>query len=45
MSDRTFSDQPAKRERVPLLVGLFGPSGSGKTMSALMATVTAGESR
>lgn len=36
---RVFSDKPAVRERVPLLVGLVGPSGSGKTFSALrMAT-------
>jgi energy-coupling factor transporter ATP-binding protein EcfA2 len=32
---RTFEDKPAKREKVPLLVGLMGPSGSGKTYSAL----------
>lgn len=32
---RKFEDQPAKRERTPLLVGLMGPSGSGKTYSAL----------
>lgn len=32
---RTFEIKPAKREAVPLLVGLFGPSGSGKTFSAL----------
>jgi len=32
---RTFTDIPAVRERVPLLVGLVGPSGSGKTYSAL----------
>ena len=48
MSDRTFTDQPAKRERVPLLVGLFGPSGSGKTYSALrlatgMQRITGGD--
>lgn len=32
---RVFDDQPAKREKTPLLVGLIGPSGSGKTYSAL----------
>ena len=32
---RTFEHKPAKRERVPMLVGLVGPSGSGKTKSAL----------
>lgn len=32
---RTFEDHEAKRERVPLMVGLVGPSGSGKTFSAL----------
>lgn len=32
---RTFEAKPAKRERVPMLVGLVGPSGSGKTKSAL----------
>lgn len=31
---RSFTDSPAKRERVPLLIGLAGPSGSGKTYSA-----------
>jgi hypothetical protein len=34
-STRTFTDAPAVRERVPLLVGLSGPSGGGKTFSAL----------
>ena len=48
MSERKFNDQPAKRERVPLLVGLFGPSGSGKTFSALrlatgMQRITGGD--
>ena len=48
MSNRTFTDQPAVRESVPLLVGLMGPSGSGKTYSALrvatgMQQVTGGE--
>lgn len=32
---RQFEIQDAKRERVPLLVGLMGPSGGGKTYSAL----------
>jgi len=32
---RTFTDTIAKRERVPLLIGLVGPSGGGKTLSAL----------
>lgn len=32
---RTFTDSPAKRSRVPLIIGLSGPSGSGKTYSAL----------
>lgn len=32
---RTFIDVPAKREAVPLMLGLMGPSGSGKTFSAL----------
>ncbi len=32
---RTFEDLPAKRERVPLLIGLVGPSGGGKTWSGL----------
>lgn len=32
---RTFEDAEAKRERVPLMIGLVGPSGSGKTYSAL----------
>lgn len=30
-----FIAQPAKKEEVPLLVGLAGPSGSGKTYTAL----------
>jgi hypothetical protein len=33
MSD--WEATPAKREHVPLLVGIFGPSGGGKTYSAL----------
>jgi len=32
---RQFQHSPARREKVPLLVGLVGPSGSGKTYSAL----------
>jgi len=32
---RTFEAREAKRERVPLLIGLMGASGSGKTYSAL----------
>jgi hypothetical protein len=32
---RTFTDEPAKRGHVPLLVGIVGPSSSGKTFSAL----------
>jgi hypothetical protein len=32
---RQFELNEAKREKVPLLVGLFGPSGGGKTFSAL----------
>lgn len=32
---RSFSVQDAKRERTPVLAGLFGPSSSGKTFSAL----------
>lgn len=35
MAERRFEDRPAKRERVPLLIGLVGPSGSGKTFSML----------
>jgi hypothetical protein len=45
---RTFTATSAKREHVPVLVGLMGPSGSGKTFSALrlatgMQAVTGGE--
>jgi hypothetical protein len=32
---REFTDQPAKRERVPLHVAIVGPQKSGKTWSAL----------
>lgn len=32
---RQFSDAPAVRSQVPILIGLVGPSGSGKTFSAL----------
>mgnify|MGYP001398927401 CR=1 FL=1 len=35
LPNREFTAEPAKRERVPLLIGLTGPSGSGKTYSAL----------
>lgn len=35
LPNRQFAASDAKRERVPLLVGLTGPSGSGKTYSAL----------
>lgn len=45
---RIFEDTEARRERVPLMVGLVGPSGSGKTYSALrlakgIQRVTGGE--
>lgn len=45
---RSFTDAPAVREQVPLMIGLMGPSGSGKSFSALrLATgiqqVTGGE--
>jgi len=32
---RQFTDSPAVRSQVPLLVGITGPSGSGKTFSGL----------
>lgn len=32
---RQFTHSPAKRSRVPLLIGIIGASGSGKTYSAL----------
>lgn len=32
---RTFETKSAKREQVPLFIGLMGPSSSGKTFSAL----------
>ncbi len=35
MSTREFTDTEAKREQVPLIIGLVGPTGSGKTGSAL----------
>jgi hypothetical protein len=46
--DRKFAVSDAKRERVPLLIGLTGPSGGGKTFSALrlatgIQTVTGGD--
>jgi len=34
-TNRTFTDSVARRERVPLLIGLVGPSGGGKTWSGL----------
>jgi adenylylsulfate kinase-like enzyme len=33
--ERKFTANDAKREHVPLLIGLTGPSGGGKTFSAL----------
>ena len=35
LPDRKFEASDAKREHVPLLIGLTGPSGGGKTFSAL----------
>jgi ABC-type oligopeptide transport system ATPase subunit len=35
LSNRQFAATDAKREKVPLLVGLMGPSGGGKTFTAL----------
>lgn len=35
LPERSFQANDAKREHVPLLVGLTGPSGGGKTFSAL----------
>jgi hypothetical protein len=35
MPTRSFEARPAKREKVPLLIGLMGPSGGGKTFTAL----------
>ena len=35
LPNRQFAAKDAKRERVPLLVGLMGPSGGGKTFTAL----------
>lgn len=45
---RQFTDSPAVRSQVPLLLGLVGPSGSGKTFSALrlakgIQTISGGE--
>jgi len=41
---RTFNATPARRERVPIWLGLFGPPGAGKTYSALrLATGIAAE--
>jgi ABC-type dipeptide/oligopeptide/nickel transport system ATPase subunit len=46
--NRQFAAKDAKREHVPLLIGLTGPSGGGKTFSALrlatgIQTVTGGD--
>jgi hypothetical protein len=46
--NRQFAAKDAKREHVPLLIGLTGPSGGGKTYSALrlatgIQTVTGGD--
>jgi hypothetical protein len=48
LPDRKFAAHDAKREHVPLLIGLTGPSGGGKTYSALrlatgIQTVTGGD--
>ena len=48
MADRKFEAKPAKKESVPLLVGVGGASGCGKTYSALrlatgMQRVTGGD--
>ena len=48
MPNRTFTASPARREKVPLLIGLTGPSGGGKTFTALrlatgIQTVSGGE--
>ncbi len=48
LPNRQFAATDAKRERVPLLIGLTGPSGGGKTFSALrlatgIQTVTGGD--
>lgn len=48
MPNRTFTATTAKREQVPLLIGLTGPSGGGKTFTALrlatgIQTVTGGD--
>jgi hypothetical protein len=48
LPDRKFAVSDAKREKVPLLIGLTGPSGGGKTFSALrlatgIQTVTGGD--
>lgn len=48
LPDREFTANDAKREHVPLLIGLTGPSGGGKTYSALrlatgIQTVTGGD--
>ena len=36
MTDFKFECKPAKKEAVPVLIGLWGKSGSGKTYSALL---------
>jgi ABC-type dipeptide/oligopeptide/nickel transport system ATPase subunit len=38
---RTFVIKPAKREKVPLSIGLFGCSGSGKTFTSLATGIAA----
>jgi hypothetical protein len=48
LPERSFQANDAKREHVPLLIGLTGPSGGGKTFSALrlatgIQTVTGGD--
>lgn len=48
LPERSFQANDARREHVPLLIGLTGPSGGGKTFSALrlatgIQTVTGGD--
>lgn len=38
-STRTFTDRPAVRSRVPLVIGITGPSFSGKTFSAMRLAI------
>ena len=46
MTARTFTFTPAKRENVPLIIGLAGGTGSGKSMSAYrLATGLSGGKR